>query len=537
MSADGTDQETTSAGDTSPEMTIEGPWIRLSTRMIWADGLWSLLSLAPMVIAVGVFDHALDAGNLWPLIAVAVFGVLGAVGDALRWVFSRYRVTGEHVELRTGVFFRQHRSVRRNRIRSVDVDAKFWHRLVGLRVLKIGAGQQSATGESAFELDAVSKQEAESLRRLLLHNRPEATVPEAVQEAAPEADPGERAEKARVLAGFRPGWVVYNVFNVWAYVLALGLLWGTFAFGTVFGFDPFGWILNLLNTGDLHWMWAVAAGVVALGVFGAIGLAFAFWTEYWNFELARVPGAEGTLLRTRQGMFRTREINRDENRIRGVQISEPVLWRWLGVADTTVITTGLDEESLSQPTAVLPRGPVGVTRPTAAAVLDAAVNPLEAPLRRHPRPALGRRLWWATLVAGSATGLLAWSAAAGPVPWWIVWTTPAVLWPLGLLAAVIAYRALGHTIAQEYVVLRSGLVARATTALRRSAVSTVVVRESVVQRLLGLQSVATMTSAGAGGYEAPDVDAEESLRFAATAAPGVLDPFLVADEHRTVSKG
>ena len=42
---------------------------------------------------------------------------------------------------------------------------------------------------------------------------------------------------------------------------------------------------------------------------------------------------------------------------------------------------------------------------------------------------------------------------------------------LALLGAVIAYRALGHGVADEYVVLRSGLFFRATRELRRSAVT------------------------------------------------------------------
>jgi membrane protein YdbS with pleckstrin-like domain len=123
--------------------------------------------LAPLAIATWVFGTDFQTGNPMPWVILAVIGVVGAAADALRWMFTRYRVTGEYVELRTGVLVRNHRSVRRDRIRSVDLDAKSWHRIVGLRVLTIGAGQQAAAGESAFELDAVSKTEAEKLRQLL----------------------------------------------------------------------------------------------------------------------------------------------------------------------------------------------------------------------------------------------------------------------------------------------------------------------------------------------------------------------------------
>lgn len=77
---------------------------------------------------------------LWPVIGIAAFGVIGAVTDAWRWVFTRYRVTNSHVERRTGVVVRSYRSVQRGRIRTVDIDAKLRHRLAGLRVGNIGAG-------------------------------------------------------------------------------------------------------------------------------------------------------------------------------------------------------------------------------------------------------------------------------------------------------------------------------------------------------------------------------------------------------------
>lgn len=121
-------------------------WQRLHSRMIWVDIARSVASLIPAAVAIWVFGIDPGTGTLWPLIGVAAFGVLGASADALRWVFTRYRVTVGYVEQRTGVLVRNHRSIRRDRIRSVDIEAKLRHRLAGLRVVKIGAGQQTAAG-------------------------------------------------------------------------------------------------------------------------------------------------------------------------------------------------------------------------------------------------------------------------------------------------------------------------------------------------------------------------------------------------------
>ncbi|MET2718092.1 PH domain-containing protein [Streptomyces harbinensis] len=505
--------------------TPGAPWQRLSTRVIWVDLVQSIASLLPAVVALAVFGVAPGSGQLWPLIGFAAFGVLGAIADALRWAFTRYRITASHVEMKTGVFLRVERSIRRDRVRSVDIEARPRHRLFGLRVVNIGAGQQAAEGESALALDAVSTADARALQDRLLRMTDATAEPDGAAPAGEEATRTEETAPLAVLARFRPGWVVYHMMSVWAYVLALGFGWGIFWLLGSSGVDVTGFVAGLLDWEAIGWAGTVAIAFLAVTLFGVIGLAVNYFAEYGNFELARVRGTEGTLLRTRQGLFTTREVNRDENRIRGVQLSEPLLWRWLRACDTSVITTGLSMWSMARPAAVLPRGPVTVARRVAAEVLGGE-GPWAVSPKAHPAAALRRRLWWATLFTAAVGLTLLGTAAAGLLPYAALWAA-AALWPCALGAAFVAYRALGHAVTGPYLVMRSGLFHRSTTVLRRSAVSTIVIRESLLQRRLGLRSVSAMTAAGYGGYDLPDLDADESVAFAAHAAPGVLDPFLV----------
>src|SRR5699024_4251973 len=83
----------------------------------------------PLLLAIWIMNSSPEAGQLWPLIALAGFGLLGAFMDAIRWLVTRYRVTPAYVELKTGVVFRRHRSIQRDRIRSIDIEAKLRHRL------------------------------------------------------------------------------------------------------------------------------------------------------------------------------------------------------------------------------------------------------------------------------------------------------------------------------------------------------------------------------------------------------------------------
>lgn len=504
-----------------PVVDVPEPWLRLHSRMIWVDLARTLLSLSPLAIALWVFGVGFSDDNLWAFIAVAVFGVLGAITDLVRWVFTRYRISDDYVERRTGILVRRYRSIRRDRIRSVDIDAKLRHRLSGLRVVSVGAGQQATTNESALTLDAILKEEAETLRRILLRERTQVPATEDV-----ELEKGSEAKE--VFATFDPGWVVFNMFNTWAYLMALGLLSGVYGLGSMFGFDLASWVASIADWEALGGVRSTGIGLLVVGAIGAIGLGINYFTEYWGFELARVPGEKGTVLRTRQGMFRTRDINRDDDRMRGIQISEPLLWRWMGMTDTNVITTGLDMWSLTQPTKILPRGPKRVAKPVAARVLATEPSPIEAELKPHSSAALRRRLVWGTMTAGAITALLAWLTSNDVLPSGSLWYGVAAL-PVTLLGGVISYRSLGHSLVGDYAVVRSGMLTRSTTALQRTAVSTIVLRQSLFQQRLGLKTVGLATAAGWGGYFALDLESDEALEFAIEAAPGLLEPFLTTE--------
>lgn len=541
----------------APPLPEDAPddWQRLSSRVIWVDLLRLVLSLLPALIAIVLVGVDPQGGGLWPLIGVAAVGVVGAVADAVRWAVTRYRVTATHVELRTGVLVRVHRAIQRDRIRSVDAEARLRHRVAALRVVKIGAGQQASARESALALDALSVEDAYALRRELLDPASTTAAAAAATAAAedelrtdaaatgastdgttegPSATDGPRAGATAdatpiaVFWRFDPRWIVFHLLSVWTYVVVLGLGWSAnFLLGT-FGVDVADVVSGLVDWDAIGWPATAAIAFVAATVGGVACMAVVFATEYWGYELARVRGQEGTLLRTRRGLFTRREVNRAERRIRGMQLSEPLLWRWMGATETSVVTTGLSLWATSQPIAILPRGPLRVHRRVADQVLDPEHVPFTAPLTPHPRAALRRRLGWGTFATLGVALVLGWLTVTGVVPA-VSLAAVVVLWPLALAGAVVAYRALGHAIVGPYLVTRSGLNRRATTVLRRDAVSTVVLRESLLQRRLGLRTVATMTAAGVGGYDTPDLERDDALRFAVEAAPGLLDPFVVRD--------
>ncbi|SNT15761.1 putative membrane protein [Micrococcales bacterium KH10] len=505
-------------------------WRRLSIRVVWVDLARSILSLVPGIVAVVFVGTEFSPGVFWPLLTVAAWGLVGAFFDIVRWAFTRYRVTETEIERRTGVLTRRHRTVQRDRIRSVDLHAKLRHRIAGLRIVTIGAGQQSGAGESAFYLDALSVHDATVLRKELLDSTSHITADEAPPTVEVQPAASEPAHNEKLLATLRPWWVVYNMFSIWAYLTAAGLLWGLHWLLLMFNVNLYAFVSQLADWHSIGWFGTTVVALVVIGAIGAIGMGINFITSYWNFELAQVRTGDKTYLRTRRGLFSTREVNRDEARMRGMSIAEPLLWRWMGLADTNIITTGLSLWSMEQPTAILPRGPVKVAREVSAQVLGDP-SPLTARLRRHPMAALRRRLWWATWIGLAPAVALIVPAATNTVPIWALWVALVAL-PVALLGAVISYRVLGHAVVGDYLVVRSGLMSRSTSALLRSSVSTIAVRQSILQRRLGLSTVSAMSAAGWGAYEAIDISSDEAVSLASQFAPRLVDEFTLASTKR-----
>jgi putative membrane protein len=525
MSATPPPETTADAKVTNARMSVketaadpaEIPLRRLDRRMIWVDAAQMAISLIPTFVAVAIFRVEPRPSVIWPAAVVAVVGVLTAGHDLFRWLKTRYRITDQRVERHSGFLVRSTLSVPRDRIRSVDTTANLKQRLAGLRVVTIGTGQNASTGEGMIELNAVSKATAAELRRVLLSDR--ATVGDA-EEAG--------ADGQTLIAALRRRWLFYNIVNIWAFVTAIFVVWSAYWLLNNFGLDLGGFVAGLVDWQAVGLGWTIAIATAGVGLVGVAGLAVGFVSEFWKFRLTRVRTERGTALRTSNGLLKTREVNRDDGRLRGVHIGEPLFWRWMGAADTAVISTGLAKGQLdAEPAAtILPRCPVGEARRVAAAVLDDGDLPFEAPLHAHPPAALRRRIVWAVNTSVSVTGLLAWFGLTMDVlPDWL-WLVGAGSLPVSVTLAVVAYRALGHALVGRYLVTRCGLLTRSTDALQRRAVIGWKLRQSLLQRRLGLITVIATTAAGHGGYKAPDMDVRTGLAFADEAVPGMLSPFL-----------
>ncbi|NUW31391.1 PH domain-containing protein [Nonomuraea sp. SMC257] len=328
-------------------------WRRLTRRSLAVSAVLSLGVVVPVDVVVVRVLRGLD----WTWGAIAAVAAVGAAlivagvvaYDVTRLRVTRWRLTRERLELRSGVVSRQHRSVPRDRIRSVDLRADLVRRAFGLTVVKIGTGGHG--DESAeLTLDPLPVAEAEALRRVLLSDAPAdaflaedpvvAGAPSRGDEPVPGSEtsrgsgtsrvdeaflgsgrsreteasrrngPAQRDEAAsghrpargdeplgaaravEVVARLRWPWVRYAPLTVWSFAgaaLVLGALYKPL--------DALGVEVFSGETAALVWGWlterpwvtipVVVAGNVVAGVTGAVLLFVESWGGY---RLEREPG-------------------------------------------------------------------------------------------------------------------------------------------------------------------------------------------------------------------------------------------------------
>jgi putative membrane protein len=265
----------------------------------------------------------------------------------------------------------------------------------------------------------------------------------------------------------------------------------------------------------------VVAAVVV--VFTAVASTIGYVLTFWNFRLSR--HSSGTL-HVRRGLLTTRSTTIEERRLRGVELSEPLLLRSVRGARVLAIATGLrvGRGADRGGSVLLPPAPRAVAVEVAGTVIGDP-EPLTVALTRHgPRASLRRYTRAGTVSTILILIVLAFVLLAG-TPWWAFWTALALL-PIGMFLATDRAANLGHALTDDWLVSRHGSLVRRRYVLRTDAVIGWNLTTSLFQRRVGLTTLVATTAGGRQQYAIPDVGDAEALRVARTAVPSLLEQFL-----------
>ncbi len=519
-------------------------WTRLSPRKLLLDPVKAVgQAIIPVVVAlVGI---SRTDTRYWPLVFPLV--VLGPiVFGAIPWLTTHYRLTETQIQVRRGLLNKSTSTAPLDRVRSVDLEASLLHRVLGLQKVQVGTG----VDDDRITLDALEAADAHALRTTLLRRREPAgpgngppngaagptfdpaggpTAAAAVEPAHGHAEATGPVDARRFpapvpLARIDWSWLRFAPFSLTRLVLLAGAV------------GVFSQVADELpiwdeDTATSLWQWVLQFALVAVVVVLAAG-GLATWVvvsvvgyvvQWWNFRLVR----EHDSLHLTTGLFTTRSITVEEAKVRGVEMTEPVLMRLVGGAELSTLATGV-ENGVTQ---VLPPCPRAVAVGVGETVLEHA-GPLTDPLVKHG-PRAHRRAWTRQLF-GALDVIVLLSVAAWwfDVPWEWAGGLSVVLLLVAAAVGESSYRNLGHALADEHLVAGSGALARIRTVLETDGIIGWVFTQSWWQRVIGLTDLTATTAAGAERVLVRDVRLEVAVSLADRATPGLLTDFVTFPRHR-----
>ncbi|HEU4567931.1 MAG TPA: PH domain-containing protein [Marmoricola sp.] len=484
-------------------------WRRLDRRMLLVHPVNELVRFLPLVVGVFFLGSSTEGNTWWHALGVVVPIALGL----LRYLTTSYRIGDQQLELRRGLLSRNVLTAPLDRVRTVDLTSTPIHRVLGLARVQIGTGSASKSGDERFVLDSLGVEDARRLRTRLLHRVAEDAEPAEV--TAPPADV--------VLMRFDPAWVRYAPLTTSGIVIALGSL----AFLSQFADNA---VNAMVRQGALRErvhelpLWAaLLSGLVAAVVVVSLLAILGYLLTNWGFTLSQ--DSAGRSYHVRRGLLTTRETSIERERVRGLEIHQPLGLRLAGGGRLAAIVTGLDRRSRGS-APVVPPAPHRVVVGVGEALL-ANQGPFTVRLVPHG-PRARRRRWIRALAGASVLPLLVLLGAAFlGWTWWLL--LPAALaWVGGAWLAHDRYRRLGHGLTDDYLVLQRDSFRGRRDALQRAGIIGWNLRQTWFQRRAGLVTLTATTAAGKQGYHAVDIPEPLAVTLADEAVPGLLSPFLVS---------
>ena len=297
-------------------------------------------------------DYVLDNG----LVLIALAGVLGVLIVLIglfyvTWRFHTFRITGDDVEVRSGVLFRTHRRAPLDRVQGVNLTRPMIARLFGLAKLEVvGAGL-----DSNVKLEYLSTSNAEEVRADILRLASGARLADARADAA--ARPGSRASAAAAVVGGGIAGIIEGVEEPVAepesvvHIPVGRLIWSHLLSGGTVGLLAA--IAAIVVGAIIGTPWILFAMVPAVIGFGA------YWvrsiTKSLRYSIAPTPSG----VRITFGLFTTITEILPPGRVHAVQVSQSILWRpagWWKITVNRLSGRGMADTTADQFTTVLPVG-------------------------------------------------------------------------------------------------------------------------------------------------------------------------------------
>jgi putative membrane protein len=428
----------------------------------------------------------------------------------VRYFTFSYRIEAGELITRQGIFERTERHIPLERVQEVRIEQGVLHRLFGV----VEATVETAGGQGPeAQLSVLSRQEAERLRQAVVTGAPRrAAQPAAV--ATPDSSLLHRLDlRDLVLAGVTSNHLVSAlvlVGTLWAFVddVLPRNFYERLAASVEQAAE------GMVRQGAAAAIAAAVVGIVALFIVGAMASVIGSVVLFYGFTLSQT----GEDLRRSYGLFTRRSSSLPRRRIQVLEVRETLLRRIFSLASLRADTAGGGgqnrEESKGGRDVLLPVA----RRDDADALLKVIFPDLEA------GPLNWVRVSKLAIIRGALIGSLACLIVAGGMYWYQ--GGAAGLWPLLFIPLVIwgsalGHRNLGYHVEEGYFRTRRGWPGRSTHIVPIRNAQAIAVRQSPLDRRLGLATLVVDTAGQSytgGGPRIGNIPLDEARTLAKSLA-------------------
>lgn len=439
------------------------------------------------------------ANNLYLVAALVVLAVLLALVVIFytSWRFHTFRITGDDVEVRSGILFRTQRRAPLDRVQGVNLTRPMIARLLGMAKLEVvGAGT-----DANVKLEYLSTSNAEAVRADILRLASGRRLAEA-QAAAP-ADGRTRMGAlsqtvSRGITGLiegdeAPVEVPDSVVNIPIVRLIVSHVVSPATVGLVFGIGAIV-VGSVLGT-----PWLLIAMVPTV-----IGFV-AYWIRsiFRSLRYSIAPTPDG--VRITFGLLTTITEIVPPGRVHAVEISQSILWRgfgWWTIRINRLTGRSLSDTNTDQFTTVLPVGTI--------ADVERVLHLLLPGVPESEWPLIVRE------------GVL------GPEQPDAFTVTPKRAW----IIRPLSWRRNGYRLTPDALLLRRGVVWRKLAIVPLARMQSLALHQGPVDRLLGVASARAHTVSGPVYSSLAAIGRDNALSLFADASAGAVRAASVDRTHR-----
>ncbi|MGI8844506.1 MAG: PH domain-containing protein [Gemmatimonadaceae bacterium] len=466
--------------------TLEPPTEGEERRLHPFTLLFSTIGMARRLILPAVFGGLSAADGDAGRAVLVILGVLTIPSFALavaHYLSFRYVVTRDELTYRSGVLRKQQRVILLARVQNIEVRQSLVQRLAGVAEVRVETAGSGAEPEAA--LSVLGRGDADDLRNALLARR--VGMRAAGVGAEGEGAAFGAAETRPLVHLTPPELVIAGATANEAGIIAAALV-GLLQFADDLPLS----LERYLPDAETFFANQSVAGAVVLVMGFIIALIVIGWlfsivgsvVGYYDYTLTRA----GEELQKRYGLLSRREANVPLRRVQSIRIEESLLRRPLKLASLKIETAGGPAQRQRGGAEAF----VPIVQANRVPGLVQELFPSFVLETRNLRPVHPRSIRRATTRYAAVLIALAGGLAFVDLRALLLLLALPLVW----LVARWQYRMRGYALANEHVVLRSGVLNRVTWIVPDEKIQTLHVTATPFQRRHGLASVVVDTASG-----------------------------------------